>query len=460
MSNHDGTPKVGARVELLSVSGSAQTVVREQFAGGEGRFSFATLAPGTYRVRAQDTSSPALELDGWSTVTADLRLPAPANLHYALIHEQVAASGTRRIFGRVTDAQGTGLNQVVVQMSWANAEPGTVFPTRLTGHDPFKPTGSYEFLASAGEFRVRVVQGDWPSEVSSPLNTAAVGGQTGDSFAWQVDFQLVPERSDQSVVSGLVSNAPADTVIALSGSALSDSPRRQTLPPAGDYRFEQLPAGSDYGVTIEGIARIGGPLALDGTNQVTRSMALTAALAGAVNGGSAGLVVTLDRVSPLGWQRSVNLGADGRYVFAGLPPGRYQVRVAAENSGDIMLAEAQRKEVPPFTLVTTTTADMEGRVVDSNGQAQASTDLFLSLGGEIIAQTETDAAGSFKFTDLQPGQGVVPVHCAAARQRAGHPGAAGPLADHRRHPDFPARGHLRLFPGRSEPRTTRHPARR
>lgn len=402
VSNHDGTPKVGARVELLSVSGSAQTVVREQIAGGEGRFSFATLAPGTYRVRAQATSSPALELDGWSTVTADLRLPAPANLHYAVIHEQATASGTRQIFGRVTDAQGTGLNQVMVQMSWANAEPGTVFPTRLTGHDPFKPAGSYEFLASAGEFRVRVVQGDWPSEVSSPLNTAAVSGQAGDSFAWQVDFQLVAERTDQSVVSGIVSNAPPGTVIALSGSVLSDSPRRQTLPPAGDYRFEQLPAGSDYGVTIEGIARIGGPFALDGSNQVTRSMALTAELAGTVNGGAVGLVVTLDRVSPLGWQRSVNLGADSRYVFAGLPPGRYQVRVAGENSGDIMLAEAQRKEVPPFTLVTTTTADMEGHVVDSNGQAQASTDVFLSLGGEIIAQTETDAAGSFKITELQP----------------------------------------------------------
>ncbi len=400
--NHDGTPKVGASVDLLAVSGTAQNVVRQLVAGAEGRFSFASLSPGTYRVRVQDTTSPALELDGWSTTMTNLQLPAPTGLHYAVVNEQAAASATRRIFGRVTDAQGTGLNQINIQMSWANPEPGTVFPTRLTGHDPAKPAGSYEFLASAGEFRVQVVQGDWPSEVSSPLNTSAVSGQAGSSFAWQVDFQLVAERTNQSVVSGRVTNAPAGTVIALSASSLSDGPHRQILPPTGDFRFAQLPAGSDYVLTIEEIARIGGPFALDGSNQVTRSMALTAELAGSVNGGTAGLVVTLARVSPLGWQRTANLGADSRYVFAGLPPGRYQVRVAEQTSADIVLAEAQRKEVPLFNLVTTTTANMEGHVVDSNGQAQATVDVFLNLGGEIIAQTETDAAGSFKFSDLQP----------------------------------------------------------
>ncbi len=400
--NHDGTPAIGASVDLLAVTGTAQTVMRQGVAGAEGRFSFASLAPGTYRVAVQTTTSAALELDGWSTSTLEVRLPAPTAMHYAVTAEQATASSTRRIFGRVTDAQNTGLNQVKVEMLWANPEPGTVFPTRLTGHDPFKPPGSYEFLASAGEFRVRVVQGDWPSEVSSPLDTTTVSGQTGTSFAWQVDFQLVAEVTDQSVVSGQVTNAPAGTVIALSGSVLGEETIRQTLPAAGDFRFEQLPAGPDYVLTIEGIARIGGPFALDGTNQVTRSMALTAELGGLVNGGTAGLVVTLARVSPLGWQRTTGLGADARYRFPGLPPGRYQVRVADQTSTDIVLAESQRKEVPPFTLVTTTTADLEGHVVDTNGQAQASSDVFINLGGEIIAQTQTDETGGFKFTGLQP----------------------------------------------------------
>ena len=400
--NHDGTPGVGANVDLLAVSGSTPTVVRQLAAGVEGRYGFAALAPGAYQVRTQNTTSPLFELDGWSTATVDLRLPAPASLNYVVVSEQAVAAGARRIFGRVTDAQGTGLNQIKVEMSWANPDPGTDFPTRLTGHDPFKPAGSYEFLASAGEFRVRVVQGDWPSEISSPLDTVTVSGQTGDSFAWQVDFRRVAVRVDQSVVSGRVTNAPPGAVIALSGRALGDDPRRQTLPASGDFRFVELAAGNDYVLTIEGIARIGGPFALDGVNQVTRSMALTGELAGAVNGAAAGTPVTLARVSPLGWERRVNLGADGRYVFGGLPPGRYQVRVADLNSGDIMLAEAQRKEAPPFTLAPAATARITGRVVDANGQAVAHADVFLNLDGEIAAQTTTDDAGNFEFANLPP----------------------------------------------------------
>lgn len=400
---HDGTPKIGMDVDLVQVSGTAQNVVAHTLSVTEGRFSFATLPAATYRVQVQDATSASLVLDGWSSGTLDVRLPVPPSYRYVVSNEQASASTTRRIFGRVTDAQGTGLNQITVEMSWANPEPGTVFPTRQTGHDTFKPPGSYEFLASAGEFFVRVAQGDWPSDLSSPLDTSTVSGLAGSSFAWQVDFRLAVEQDNQSVVSGRITNAPAAAVISLSGSALSEGPLRQTLPPAGDFRFEQLPAGSDYVLTIEGIARLGGPFALDGTNAVTRSMALTAELAGIVDGGTAGMVVTLARVSPLGWQRTTSLGSDERYTFPGLPPGRYRVSVAEQSSADIMLAEGQRTEVPPFTLAPATAARIEGRVVDTNGQVQANVDVFLSLDGEIVAQTQTGTAGEFTFGDLLAG---------------------------------------------------------
>jgi len=74
----------------------------------------------------------------------------------------------------VTDANGTPQNGVNIEMSWRGAEPDTQFPVTNTGKDPYKPAGYYEFVHIRGLFRLKVVQGDWPSDVADDLNTATV----------------------------------------------------------------------------------------------------------------------------------------------------------------------------------------------------------------------------------------------------------------------------------------------
>jgi len=354
-------------------------------------------------------------LDGWSTAAVNLPLPAPPEFRYRVTSAQASPGSPRRIIGRVLDAQGNGLNGIKMQMSWPNPEPDTQFPQTLTGRDPFKPAGFYEFLASAGQFQVKVIQADWASDVSAPLATNALPGQAGDSFFWDVTFQLQRVIRNQSIVRGRITNPPPNGVVVLSGHALPAGPQRQTLPASGNFEFRDLPAGADYELTVENIARLGAAFALDGANTVERSMSLTGVLTGQALGLATGASVELARVSPLAWRRATAVGGEGRYRFDGLPPGRYQVSAGDKRSADMVLAEGQTLEAPVLDLRPPVAppppppppppaqSAIHGSVQHASGAPAAAVSVELHRDGRTDQQTTSDNAGGFEFHALKAG---------------------------------------------------------
>lgn len=408
-------PQPGEVVNLLEVSEGAAHIIASQTVLGQGRFSFGRLHPGLYQVRAGTTASAAVTLDGWSTAAVNLPLPAPPEFRYRVTSAQASPGSPRRIIGRVLDAQGNGLNGIKMQMSWPNPEPDTQFPQTLTGRDPFKPAGFYEFLASAGQFQVKVIQADWASDVSAPLATNALPGQAGDSFFWEVTFQLQRVIRNQSIVRGRITNPPSNGVIVLSGNALPAGPQRQTLSASGNFEFRDLPAGADYELAVENIARLGAAFALDGANTVERSMSLTGVLTGQALGLATGASVELARVSPLAWRRATAVGGEGRYRFDGLPPGRYQVSAADKRSADMVLAEGQTLEAPVLDLRPAVAppppppppppaqSAIHGSVQHASGAPAAAVSVELHRDGRTDQQTTSDNAGGFEFHALMAG---------------------------------------------------------
>lgn len=400
-------PQVGEEVKLLALSGGAAHVIASQTVLGQARFSFGQLAAGSYQVQAGATTSATVTLDGWSSAAINLALPAPPEFRYRVTSAQATAGSPRRIIGRVLDPQGNGLTGIKVQMSWPNPDPDTQFPETLTGRDPFKPAGFYEFLASAGQFQVKVIQPDWPSDLSAPLSTTALPGQPGDSFFWEVTFQLQQIVRSQSIARGRISNPPPNGVVVLSGSALPAGPQRQTLPATGNFEFRDLPAGTDYELMVEHVARLGAPFSLDGSNTIERNLSLTGVLSGQVLGLAPGALVGLTRVSPLSWRRAMAADADGRFRFDGLPPGRYQLSAGDKQSADIItLAEGQTAEAPPLDIrppAPPAQSVIHGAVQRASGDPVAAAHIELHHEGQTEARTTSDAAGAFEFRDLKAG---------------------------------------------------------
>ncbi|MBK7204333.1 hypothetical protein [Candidatus Amarolinea dominans] len=147
-------PQPGEEVELLALSNGVAQVIASQTVLGQGRFHFGGLGPGVYQVQAGATASAAVTLDGWSSATVNLALPAPPDFRYRVTSTQATPGSPRRIIGRVFDTQGNGLNGIKVQMSWPNPDPDTQF-RKPSPAASVQTLGFYEFLASAASSRSR-----------------------------------------------------------------------------------------------------------------------------------------------------------------------------------------------------------------------------------------------------------------------------------------------------------------
>ncbi|MCB0239747.1 MAG: hypothetical protein KDH08_14130, partial [Anaerolineae bacterium] len=82
-------------------------------------------------------------------------------------------------YGVVHDETDNGLNGVTVQMFWPNAQPHADFPTVVTPKDHFKAAGNFEFLHSPGEYMLKVVDPQTPSDVADGLKTSNIPGREG-----------------------------------------------------------------------------------------------------------------------------------------------------------------------------------------------------------------------------------------------------------------------------------------
>jgi carboxypeptidase family protein len=116
--------------------------------------------------------------------------------------------------------------------------------------------------------------------------------------------------------------------------------------------------------------------------------------------------------------RRTNTAADGTYIFGGLTPGRYRVRVEepgvpAFTSPDLTIAAGDRRTqdvalgaAAPAGQpgVVSTRGTITGRVTRPGGLKQPVTVKVINLETEAERQTATDAQGNYTFSGLTPGR--------------------------------------------------------
>ena len=250
----------GVTVQLLSSTG---TVIATTTTAGDGNYTFANLAPGTYTVKVVSStlpaaSTPTFDLDGTATAhTAAFTLTAGQNR----TDVDFGYRGTLSIGDRVwNDANGnavqdsteTGINGVTVQL----LSGSTVIATTTTSGN-----GNYTFS--------NLVAGTYTVKVAQPVGTTQTYDLDGISTANQATVSLTASRTDvdfgyrtigtlsigdrvwkDANANGLQDSGEAGisgvTVQLLSGSTVIAT---TTTNSSGNYTFANLVAGT-YTVKI------------------------------------------------------------------------------------------------------------------------------------------------------------------------------------------------------------------
>ncbi len=110
-------------------------------------------------------------------------------------------------------------------------------------------------------------------------------------------------------------------------------------------------------------------------------------------------------------------GADGRYEFQPLPPGKYKITVhsAGSTQPDDDGVELSRGSCWDLTLTRSPHARLGGHVHRSDGSSMANVDvIIMNADNSWFTTSQTDARGSFTFDSLKPGEYVVGINLPGA----------------------------------------------
>ena len=315
----------------------------------QGQYAFGPLAASAYQVGAVGLAPQTAEVDGRNPVTVNLVVPADWKYEFRLVTKrllpQSESRGRHAFFGVVRDEVGGPIDGVKIEMSWTGALPGTRFPTTLSGSDPGKPRGYFEFVHTRGEFQLRLLDTPWAAQPADGLKTAGLPGQLPDeSVSYEVNWQLcrVDGAPAQSVVTGTVIGGVVGLRVCLSAGEFVVS---KPMLADGSFRFDNLPAGV-YQLELEGVGVVARDIVLDGLSAVDllpidisdhRQGAITGTISDLQGAPWVGVNVRL-------WQRQREIGATttdaaGRYRFEQLLPGIYAVETIEPpaHSSDVLV---------------------------------------------------------------------------------------------------------------------------
>ena len=403
-----------APVRLFTVLGE---LVAATHTDREGRYRLDNLPAGVFVLEAAEGDQRAridgVALDGFAALTVNVTVPAPPGYLYAVTTKRLLSreetQGRSLFFGRVFDAAGNGLNGITLEMRWTGAAPGTQFPRTRTGHDPFKPAGTYEFVHTRGEFMIEVVQGDWPSEVAEGLRTAGIPGREQEAITWEVNFQLRPFSIAQtSVIRGQAVGGEGARVFL--NERRSGQRWTTTIAADGSFRFVDLGRGT-YALEIEGIGVIREGINLDGQNEVEVIFPQRGIIQGLVRGLPAGSTAVA-RLHPLvpgwAWTREAPVSAQGTYRFHNLPAAPYEIEIVRAGQPHpivpVVCDGLNLFTAPPIDLGSPDQLTLEGQVRDLNGAPAPGVRVELWRAGQMLNQTTTDDHGRFRFDGLPPGE--------------------------------------------------------
>ncbi len=402
-------PQVGIEVELRRNGITHATTTTDAL----GSFSFHPRLAGSYAViTSQGSTTVELSIEK-PLATVDISVLAEVEHRYVLTTKRLLPpeeTDNRRLFyGRVTDANDQGMQDIELEMRWVNADPGTNFPRTRTGHDPFKPAGYYEFLHSPGEFMISVVQGDFESDVAEGLITDKVPGREGEPITYEVNFQLQPVESEappRSIVYGSIPGGRIGQIVRL---WRHGETRETELDSSRTFFFNELPAGI-YDLELAGIGTIRSEIELDGQNQIEVKFPLL----GAIVGETAQIDPAQNSVSLIsesfGFTRHAELSQNGQYRFTNLPAGLYRIEIddailsGIECDGESVVQAPQLAgEVPQEPPQSPETGSITGLVHDPDDTPLPDLSLDLVQDDSVVASTTSDADGRFQFADVAAG---------------------------------------------------------
>ncbi len=403
-----GTRLGNTPVRLLTLLGD---LVASATTDRDGFYRLESLPAGNFRLEAaegdQRVRIDGITLDGFESRTLNVTVPAPPGYIYAVATKRLLppeeTGGRRAFYGKVLDPSGNGINGITLEMRWVGATPGTQFPRVRTGHDPFRPVGSYEFVHTPGEFMIQVVQGDWPSEVADGLKTTGIPGREGQAITWEVNFQLRPYSPGQaSVVRGQVQGGAEGTRIFL---AERQSGQRWTTTLSGDGRFSFTDLGRGvYVLEIEGIGVIRDSINLDGQNEAEVLFPMRGILQGTVRGAQPGTTVTLRPLVPgWSWERQATTSAQGNYRFANLPAAPYEIELDPAHRVRAVCDGIGTFTAPVIDLAGAARSVLRGQVLDAAAAPLPEVLVQLWRGGQLIGESTTDGEGRFSFGGLPAG---------------------------------------------------------
>lgn len=395
--------------------GSGQEQVATVSTDSEGRYRLEGLAAGSYWVITGDGGAAVagIGLDGWNSQTVNLTVPVPAGLRYVVSQQRLLGreetGNNRKFFGRVLDEDGQGLNGILVEMSWVGADPGSDFPRQTTPRDPFKGAGNYEFLYSPGEFILRVIQGDWPSDEATGLRTVDVPGREGDPISYEVDFQRRPVGGEtgSGEIAGIIGNG-AGLGLTLWLGARSWA---TVLPADGAYRFQDLPEGT-YALDLETRGVVHEPPLAAGASTtfnyvVTKLEIVTGTIVGSLrtaeDGPAVGQELMAYRDDALVAQGQTD--SAGQFRLADLQPGIYRLDVAGTGTvaAGIVVGADETVTLTLFLPPEKIGSSVSGLLAYSDGQQAAGLRVWVvSEAGEISAAT-SDESGGYVINELEAG---------------------------------------------------------
>jgi protocatechuate 3,4-dioxygenase beta subunit len=403
-----GTPMGNTPVKLITLLGE---LVASTATDREGFYRLENLPAGTFRLEAaegdQRVRVDGVTLDGFESRTWNVTVPAPPGYLYAVITKRLLppeeTGGRRAFYGRVLDPSGNGINGILLEMRWVGAAPGTQFPRVRTGHNPFRPVGSYEFVHTPGEFMIQVVQGDWPSEIADGLKTTGIPGREGQPITWEVNFQLRPYSAGRaSIIRGQVQGgAEGARVFLMEG----QSGQRWTTTLGGDGRFSFTDLGRGvYALELEGIGVIRDGINLDGQNEVEVLFPMQGIIQGTIRGASAGSRVMLHPLIPgWSWERRAEVSAQGNYRFANLPAAPYEIELDPAHKVRAICDGIGIFTAPVIDLIGAARSVLRGQVLSAAATPQAGVLVQLRRDGQLIGESTTDSEGRFSFSGLPAG---------------------------------------------------------
>ncbi len=403
-----GTHLGNAPVRLLTLLGQE---VASTITDRDGRYRLEGLPAGNFRLEAaegdQRVRIDGIVLDGFEARTLDITVPAPAGYIYAVATKRLLPreeTGGRRVFyGKVLDPSGNGINGITLEMRWVGAAPGTQFPRKRTGHDPFRPAGMFEFVHTPGEFMLQVMQGDWESEIADGLKTVGIPGREDDAITWEVNFQLRPFSVGQaSVVRGQIPGSAEGARLFLLESARGQR-WTTTVGADGHFAFTDLGRGV-YTLELEGIGVIRDRINLDGQNEAEVLFPMQGMIQGTVRGATPGASIVLRPLVPgWNWTRQAIVSASGNYRFANLPAAPYEIELDPQHKVQAVCDGLGMFTAPAIDLGEAARGVLRGQVLDAGGTPQTGLLVQLRREGKEIGESTTDDEGRFSFGGLAQG---------------------------------------------------------